>query len=54
MFAFDILLAVCIGYVAFLFGVAFRFLERRIPGAAAIGRSGRTVHPRSPTLGASS
>ena len=28
MFAFDILLAVCIGYVAFLFGVAF-WAERR-------------------------
>ena len=53
---FEVFIVAGILYLAigFLFGLAFRFLERRIPGAAAIGRSGRTVHPRSPTLGASS
>ncbi|ANH08243.1 ABC transporter permease [Shinella sp. HZN7] len=40
--------------IGFLFGIAFRFVERRIPGVAAIGKSGRAAQPRPQALGASS
>ncbi len=49
---FEVFIVAGILYLAvgFVFGIAFRFIERRIPGVAAMGKSGRAAQVRSQNL----
>jgi His/Glu/Gln/Arg/opine family amino acid ABC transporter permease subunit len=52
---FEVFIVAGVLYLAigFMFGMAFRFIERRVPGAAVIGRSGRNAPRGSQAMSAS-